>query len=86
MQKKGSFLLSITGLKYYFNTDKKIYNEIKRKYLTDKWQKASFDIQLKEIAHNIRNIRNNQRVKQSRLYPKHQIKLFKDINFQMEHN
>jgi len=77
MQKKGSFLLSITGLKYYFNTDKKIYNEIKRQYLTDKWQKSSFDIQIKEIAHNIRNIRNNQKVKQSRLYPKHQTYLFR---------
>jgi len=76
MQKKGSFLLSITGLRYYFNTDKKIYKEIQRQYLTNKWQKSSFDIQIKEIAHNIRNIRNNQKVKQSKLYPKHQTNLF----------
>ena len=76
MQKKGSFLLSITGLKYYFNTDKKIYNEIKRQYLTDKWLNSSFDIQIKEIAHNIRTIRNNQKNKQSRLYPIYQYNLF----------
>ena len=76
MQKKGSFLLSITGLKYYFNTDKKIYNEIKRQYLTDKWLNSSFDIQIKEIAHNIRTIRNNQKLKQKKLYPKNQISLF----------
>lgn len=76
MQKKDSFLLSITGLKYYFNTDKKIYNEIKRQYLTDKWLNSSFDIQIKEIAHNIRTIRNNQKNKQSRLYPIYQYNLF----------
>ena len=76
MQKKGSFLLSITGLKYYFNTDKKIYNDMKRQYLTDKWLNNSFDIQIKEIAHNIRTIRNNQKLKQKKLYPKNQMSLF----------
>jgi hypothetical protein len=76
MQKKGSFLLSITGLKYYFNTDKKIYNEIKRQYLTSKWENSNLDNQIKEIAHNIRTIRNNQKLKQKKLYPKNQISLF----------
>ncbi len=79
MQKKGSRLLSITGLKYYRNTDKKIYNEIKRQYLTDKWQKSNLDIQIKEIAHNIRNFNYNTKVKQSRLYPKNQTNLLELI-------
>ncbi len=55
--------------------------------------RVPFDIQSKEIAHNIRNMRNNQRVKQSRLHPKNQISLFKKELFSkpqsydtMEHN
>lgn len=54
---------------------------------------VTFDIQSNEIAHNIRNMRNNQRVKQSRLYPKNQISLFNKELFSipqsydtMEHN
>ena len=69
MQKKGSFLLSHTGLKYYFNTDLKIYKEVKRKYLSDKWQKSNFEVEVKEIAHNIRNHKSNRDIKQFRIYP-----------------
>ncbi len=77
MQKKDSILLSHTGLKYYLKTDKKVFKEVKRKYLTKNWSKANNQTQIKEIAHNIRNTLNNQRIKQDKLHPTHQNQLFK---------
>ena len=76
MQKEDSFLLSHSGLKYYYNTNRKLYNSIKRKYLSDKWQKTDFKTEIKEIAHNIRNTISNQRIKQKRIYPVNQLRLF----------
>ena len=76
MQKDDSFLLSHTGLKYYYKTDKKIFNEVKRKYLSDEWVNSDFQIQIREIAHNIRNKFNNLKLKQRRLYPENQQILF----------
>ena len=61
MQKKTSILLSHTGLKYYYKTDKKIFNEIKQKHLTSKWFSANEKIIIKELAHNIRNKYYNNR-------------------------
>ena len=72
MQKEDSFLLSHTGLNYYFNTDKKVFNEVKRKHLSDKWQKSNFTIQIKEIAHNIRTYKSNKEQKQRFIYPMEQ--------------
>lgn len=77
MQKKGSSLLSHTGLKYYFQNDKKVFEQIKRRYLSNRWHKSNFEKQIKEIAHNIRNTNSNQKIKQNRLYPKEQL----NINF-----
>lgn len=76
MQKESSFLLSHTGLKYYLETDKKIYDEVRRKYLTDYWANLDKQTEIKEIAHNIRNEMNNQRNRQGNLYPAHQTRLF----------
>ena len=73
---KDSILLSHTGLKYYYNTDKKIYNQIKRKHLTTKWLNADIETQIKEIAHNIRDCHRNQKSKQQRLYLPNQKTLF----------
>jgi len=73
MQKGNSFLLSHTGLKYYFKTDKKVFLEVKRKYLSRKWLEANQKIQIKEIAHNIRNKYNNNLISKSRF--KNQYKL-----------
>ena len=81
MQKDTSILLSHTGLKYYYKTDKKIFEQIKRKYLTDRWIKSNFEIQIKELAHNIRNTANNKKVKSSRLYKPQQINLLNQFNF-----
>ena len=76
MQKENSFLLSHTGLKYYHDTNRKIYNSIRNKYLSDKWQKTDLKTEIKEIAHNIRNRSNTLNRKQKRLYPKHQYQLY----------
>jgi hypothetical protein len=69
MQKDDSELLSHSGLRYYYRTDKKIFEQVRRKYLTKRWDKAELDIQIKEIAHNIRNYKNNRKLKQRRIYP-----------------
>lgn len=76
MQKSDSILLSHTGLKYYYNTDKKIYKEIKYKYLSTKWSNSDYKTEIKEIAHNIRNTHSNQTIKQQRIYQPQQYKLF----------
>ncbi|MCG2610781.1 hypothetical protein LZZ90_04615 [Flavobacterium sp. SM15] len=76
MQKKGSLLLSHTGLKYYFKNDKKVFEQIKRRYLSKRWHNSDFEKQVKEIAHNIRNANSNQRIKQVKLYPASQLNMF----------
>ena len=73
---KDSLLLSHTGIKYYKKTDAKVYNEIKRKYLSTKWVDADIETQIKELAHNIRNTYNNRNIKQNRIYPENQYKMF----------
>ena len=75
MQKDNSILLSHTGLKYYYKTDKKIFEQIKRKYLTKIWFNSDFEIQIKEIAHNIRNVKSNQKIKQKAIYKPYQTNL-----------
>ena len=80
MQKYNSNLLSHTGLKYYYETDKKIFEQIKRKYLSKVWYNSDFQIQIKEIAHNIRNTKNNQTIKQKRIYKPFQLNILELIN------
>jgi hypothetical protein len=75
MQKNDSILLSHTGLKYYYKTDRKIFEQLKRKYLSKQWSGANFETQIKEIAHNIRNTKSNQTVKQKKIYQPQQINL-----------
>ncbi len=76
MQKEYSILISHSGLKFYFENDKITFDKLKKKYLSTVWQDASFETQIKEMAHNIRNTNSNQQIKQRRLYPQHQIQLF----------
>lgn len=76
MQKTDSILLSHTGIRYYKKTDAKVYNEIKRKYLSTKWNDADDETQIKELAHNIRNINSNRNIKQNKLYTPKQYQLF----------
>lgn len=75
MQKEGSFLLSHTGLKYYHTHNRKIFDEVRYKYLSSKWINSDIDIQIKEMAHNIRNKVNNSRIKQQKLYTQQQTNL-----------
>jgi len=75
MQKENSILLSHTGLKYYYKTDKRIFEQIKRRYLSKIWFKSDFETQIKELAHNIRNANSNQKIKQKRIYKPQQINL-----------
>lgn len=79
MQKTDSILLSHTGLKYYHKTDKKVFEQLKRKYLSKQWQKSGFETQIKEIAHNIRNARSNQSIKQKKLYRPQQYNLLTEF-------
>lgn len=77
MQKDNSILLSHSGLKYYYKNDKTKFDDLKQKYLSNRWRNSDIETQIKEIAHNIRNTNSNQKIKQNRLYPKEQL----NINF-----
>ena len=55
MQRKDSALLGVNGLRYYHEHDKGLFEVIRRKYLGSVWYGSPFEIQLKELAHNIRN-------------------------------
>lgn len=79
MQKENSILLSHTGLRYYYKTDKRIFEQIKRRYLSRIWFKSNFENQIKEIAHNIRNHSSNQNIKQHRLYQPQQINILNQL-------
>lgn len=80
MQKNDSVLLSHTGLKYYFETDRKIFEQIKRRYLSKVWTNSNFKTQIKELAHNIRNENSNRTVKQKRIYQPQQINLLSQFS------
>lgn len=76
MQKVDSILLSHTGLRYYYKTDKKIFNEVKNKYLSKLWIDADHETQIKEIAHNIRHKHSNTIRIRKRKYNPLQMELF----------
>jgi hypothetical protein len=80
MQKDSSILLSHTGLKYYYKTDRKVFEQIKRTYLTKQWIESDFETQIKEIAHNIRNIKNTRINKQDRIYQHQQVNMLSVFN------
>lgn len=75
MQKDDSHLLSHTGLKYYYDNDPKTFEEIKNRFLSDRWRNNDFHLQIKEMAHNSRNRMNNLKLKQYRLHPSDQMQL-----------
>jgi hypothetical protein len=80
MQKDNSILLSHTGLKYYYATDKIIFEQIKKRFLSKKWWPADFETQIKEIAHNIRTIKSTQINKQNRIYQHQQVNMLYVLN------
>ena len=75
MQKTDSILLSHTGLKYYYKTDRKVFDEVKNKYLSKLWINSDYETQIKEIAHNIRNKHSNLNNRKQKYDPM-QIALF----------
>ncbi|WP_140484759.1 hypothetical protein [Flavobacterium sp. GSA192] len=81
MQKDNSVLLSHTGLKHYYKNDPKVFEQIKRRFLSKRWSSSDFETQIKEIAHNIRNAKSNKKRKQDRIYPLQQINMFSDLGF-----
>lgn len=82
MQKDNSILLSHTGLKYYYKTDRLIFEQIKSSYLSKIWFNSNFETQIKEIAHSIRNTNSNQRIKQNRIYQPQQVNLLSYLDLQ----
>lgn len=76
MQKPNSKLLSHTGLYFYKKNHPEIFKNLKRKYLSDYWNDSDLKMQIQELAHNIRNRKNNLTLSQKRLYPPNQYRLF----------
>lgn len=68
MQKEESILLSHTGLRYLFNVNRKVFDEVKSRFLSTTWAESDLNTQIKEIAHAIRDKKRSQLKK----YPKHQ--------------
>jgi hypothetical protein len=78
---KKSILLSHTGLKYYFENDKRTFEQVKNKYLSKKWIQSDHQTQIKELAHNIRTTINNQKVKQHKIYHPAQLNILVSLGF-----
>lgn len=79
MQKEDSFLLSHSGLRYYFEKDINLYNRIKNEYLSYKWINSPMNVQIREIAHNIRNKASNTRVRNSKYYIPQQYNIVREL-------
>jgi len=58
MQKESSKFLCVTGIKYYQLHNAKIFQELENR-LSKKWQFATMETRIIEIAHSIRNENNN---------------------------
>lgn len=80
MQKENSIYISHSGLKYYLKNDKKVFEQLKRKYLPTGWNNSNIETQIKRLAHNIRNVSNNQKIKQNRIYKPQQTNLLMQMN------
>jgi hypothetical protein len=55
MQRKDSFLLSHSGIQHLIKTDYKRFERLKTDFLQDRYATAKISIQVKELAHTIRN-------------------------------
>jgi hypothetical protein len=60
MQRNDSHLLSHTGLYHLLEHNLIEFDKIKRRYLSGRWVQKSIEIQVKEIAHNIRSTYNKK--------------------------
>lgn len=76
MQKDESLMLSHTGLKHYFKTDKKVFNELIRRYCPAEFIQSEYVLLIEKTAHAIRCKKTNREIKQKRMYPDNQFRLF----------
>lgn len=76
---KESLYLSHSGLKYYFENDIETFDKLKNNHLPKLWSNSDFEIQIKELAHNIRTKSNNRKNKQIRIYPKQQTDILNQL-------
>ncbi len=76
MQKEDSFLLSINGLRYCYETDRKTFEQVQRRFLSKKWLDAPLEVQINEIYHGIRHRYETLSKKYKRLYREEQLQLF----------
>lgn len=60
-QRQDSIFLSHTGLQYIRNNNPKQFRQLSHQFLTDHWKNAPVEVQIREIAHNIRNKYYNRR-------------------------
>jgi len=61
MQPKNSKFLSYTGVKWYYEHDRKTFNKKLIPRLTESCRKKDIFVQFREIAHSIRNADSNPR-------------------------
>lgn len=80
MQKPNSKFLSIAGIKHYYVTQPIIYKELEKR-LTDKWKFNPVEVQIREIAHSIRNEYYNPKHNYKRDSNKRGAKLFDDTPY-----
>ncbi len=80
MQKESSKMLSISGLRYYQKNESSTFRKLVDRFLTDRWGKDKLTIQIQEIAHNIRNAKNNRIISTKRKYPVQQLNLINRLN------
>jgi len=55
MQKSGSVFLCVSGIKFLMETDQITFNKLIVERLSSKWDNEPFEVQVREIAHSIRN-------------------------------
>lgn len=53
MQKDNSISLSHVCSKYYYKIGRKVFEQIKRNYLTEDWFKSDCEIHFKKISPNL---------------------------------
>jgi hypothetical protein len=79
MQKDKSYLLSHTGLRHYYKNERQEFEKVKNRHLSRKWMYSNFEMQIIELAHNIRNRKNNQKIFREKIYTPNQIQLFEPM-------
>ena len=61
MQPRNSKFLSSSGVKWYYENDRKIFDKALAPKLTESFKSKDINMQFREIAHSIRNADSNPR-------------------------